>query len=69
MKKSKKFHDLTQKQKRKDRSVKRDSPPAYYRKMFNDELNAKAKQVLIKILNGKEIEFPIFVKNVRWWYF
>lgn len=67
-KKNKKFYNFTEKQKRKDRTVKRDLPPASYRQIFNDEFDAKCKQTLIKILQGKKIEFPIFVKNIGWYY-
>ncbi len=67
--KNKKFYNFTEKQIRKDRTVNRDLPSASYRKIFNDEFNAKCKHALVKILHGKEIEFPIFVKNVRWYYF
>jgi hypothetical protein len=66
--KNKKFYNFTEKQKRKDRNVNRDLPPAHFRKIFNDEFSAKCKQVLIKNLQGYEIEFPIFVKDIGWWY-
>lgn len=66
--KNKKFYNFTEKQKRKDRTVSRDLPSASFRKDFNDEYKAKRKQALIKILQGKEVEFPIFVKNIGWYY-
>lgn len=67
-KKNKKFYNFTEKQKRKDRSVKRDLPPAGFRKLFNDERDAKNKQVLKKILDGKEVEFSVDKKCIGWWY-
>lgn len=66
--KNKKFYNFTEKQKRKDRTVNRDLPPACYRQIFNDEFDAKCKQTLIKILQGREVEFPVFVKNIGWYY-
>lgn len=67
-KKNKKFYNFTDKQKRKDRSVKRDLPPASYRKPYNDEFDAQCKVALSKIRQGKEAEFPRFVKCVGWYY-
>ncbi len=66
--KNKKFYNFTEKQKRKDRTVNRDLPSASYRKEFNDEFKAKRKQALIKILQGRDTEFPIFVKDIGWYY-
>jgi len=66
--KNKKFYNFTEKQIRKDRTVKRDLPPASFRKIFNDEFDAKCKQALIKILQGKEVEFPKLVKDLGWYY-
>lgn len=67
--KNKKFYNFTDKQKRRDRSRKNlwtvDSD---YRKMFNRERQAKAKQVFIKILNGYEVEFEPERKDVLWYY-
>ena len=68
--KNKKPYNFTEKQKRKDAGVNRDLPSASLRKIFNDEFKAKYKQVLIKKMAGNElIEFPVFVKDVNWWYF
>lgn len=66
--KNKKFYNFTEKQKRKDRTVNRDLPPATYRKIFNDEFDAKSKQALLKTMKGKDVNFPIFVKNIGWYY-
>lgn len=69
-KKSKKFYALTEKQKRKDRRHKgwRWSVPKFYRQMFNDEFDAKCKQAMVNVLKGKEVEFPVFVKDIRYFY-
>lgn len=62
-KKNKKFYNFTEKQKRKDRSVKRDLPPAGFRKLFNDERDAKNKQILRKISMEKRSNL-VSIKNV-----
>lgn len=69
--KTKKFYNFTKKQKQRDRTKNGKqnwNAPSWYRKMFNDELKAQQKQTLRKILQGREVEFPVFKRNVRWYY-
>lgn len=67
-KKNKKFYNFTEKQKRKDRSANRDLAPRSFRKIFSDEFNARSKRALYRNLNVREVEYPVFKKNVAWWY-
>ena len=70
--KTKKFYNFTAKQKHRDRyknGKQNWSVPAWYRKMFNRELKAKEKQATREINMGKEdVLYPVFKKNVRWYY-
>ncbi len=67
MKRNKKRHTFTEKQKRKD-CICKDKVPAWYRKMFNREKEAKAKQTLGRIIKGYDVEFEPEVKDVGWYW-
>lgn len=69
---NRKFYNFTDRQRRRDRSLKYAgmwrSVPKHYRKWFNKEYNAKSKVVLHKLMLGQEVEFPRFVRDAAWYY-
>ncbi len=46
----------------------RHNAPKSYREIFNWEFEAQCKQTLIKIKQGRETEFPVWVKNANYSY-